>query len=293
VHTRLIAITNSVDARVSNTQQILLTHSSFMDRRIETSDFSRQKKYSVDRPASCRLAPLDTSYSYTSQSSSSTTSSTISAHQFLPPNGRRNLLNIPSAKERLNPRGMFTEEKNVVSPLQLRFSFHDQNYQTNQLIPSTPPLSARSAAFFISLRHSLRHSFLSAVDAYVHRRFNHSEKSPPCQRTRFTDSKLENLEEQSTTNTKSPLSSRRKCVAVVFGTLMAISMAMTIFFASAHHILHPGTANHFIMGGSGSIIIFAAIVMLATRRSIKEVLAMAAVAVTVCQCIMADLKSDT
>jgi len=42
-----------------------------------------------------------------------------------------------------------------------------------------------------------------------------------------------------------------------------------------------------VMGISPVVIVLASGIMLAARRSIKEILAMAAVGVTVCQCVMA------
>jgi hypothetical protein len=267
-----------------------------MDSSQTASQYQPRKKHTVDRPASCRLAPLNTSYTFTSHPSSSTASSSIassisSASQLLPSSGRRSLAYIPTFTKTLSPSATIFEEKTVMSPIQFRFAAHDQNHGSSHsvfAIPTTPPLSARSAAFLITLRQT----FLSAVDAYAHRRFNHSEKSPPCQRTHFSDSKSANdFEGQHDMKRKPPITPRRKLVAAIFGTLSMTSLVLTIFFTSGHRILQPRTTQHIIMGGSGSVIVFAAMLMLVLRRSIKEILAMAAVSVTVCQCVMADFNS--
>jgi hypothetical protein len=243
-----------------------------MDPGHTSMQYQPRKKYTVDRPASCRLAPLNTSYSFTSHPSSSTASSSIassvsSASQLLPPNGRHSLAYIPPFAKPLGPSTTIAEQRAVLSPIQFRFVAHDQGYGSSHsglAIPTTPPLSARSAAFLVTLRQT----FLSAVDAYAHR-----------------------LEEQGGIKRKLPLSRRHKIIATIFGILLVTSLVLTIYFTSGHRILQPRTTQHVIMGGSGSVILFAAMLMLALRRSVKEILAMAAVSVTVCQCVMADLNS--
>jgi hypothetical protein len=262
-----------------------------MDHSQPPSQYYLKKKYTVERPASCRLAPLNTSYSFSSHPSSSTASSTSSASQLLPPTGRRSHTYASCFSTPLSPSSaIILEEKSTLSPIQFPCHVNDQGNGRNQshlAVPTTPPLSARSAAFLITLRHTL----FSAVDAYAHRRLNHQEKPPSYQQTHFTNSKSTAcLEEQGDVQRTTPLSLQRKIAVVFFGALMAISIILTVFLASNYRT-QPRTAQHIIMGGNGSIIMFAAMLMLAAKRSIKEILMMAALSVAVCQCVMADLNS--
>jgi hypothetical protein len=50
-------------------------------------------------------------------------------------------------------------------------------------------------------------------------------------------------------------------------------------------------ASHMLMGGSGILILLAALLMLAARRSLGEIMVMGVLAVLICQCVMGDFHS--
>lgn len=143
-------------------------------------------------------------------------------------------------------------------------------------------LSARSAAFLAGVQ--------GIVEIYLNA---HGPEHPSCQ----TDGIKrpggaiddDNLEAQKEKTQQLPLTLWRKLVtaACVAGMLTVIVLLITL--GSVEH-LGKERASHFLMAGSGTIILLGALAMFATRRPLTEVLIMGVLGVLICQCVMDDFR---
>jgi hypothetical protein len=237
----------------------------------------------VERPAALRLTPIDTSFSFHSNSTTATSSSTTSTANAWSSTGRRGLSN-------LHPSSVLsaTQEENKILPSHASLISLGHRQYLHSIIPSPPLLSARSSIFLAALQHSL----LSTIDTYLHRGSTHSINSNLHHQSIEIPQKLENFNYSPKQRRKGPLSHSRKVATAICSALIIAVITTTAFFASKNQSRQPKAAQHLIMGGSAAIVALAALLMLAAGRSIKEILAMAAVAFTICQCIQNDLSSS-
>jgi len=143
-------------------------------------------------------------------------------------------------------------------------------------------LSARSAAFLAGVQ--------GIVETYLN---THGHERPTYQTgliERLGGTMDDNnLEAQKEKTRQLPLALWRKLVTAscVAGMLTVVVLLITL--VSVEH-LGKGRASHFLMGGSGAIIIFGALAMIATRRPLTEVLIMGVLGVLICQCVMDDFR---
>jgi hypothetical protein len=156
-----------------------------------------------------------------------------------------------------------------------------------------PPLSARSAAFIVNLQET----FLNTVDTYLYRRYDGSSRSPPHQQDWARPNLSGNsLEAQSmninalSPNIVSRLGLLRVTTMVVCALLMVTVLSLMIVFAQPGR-MGMKNAAHVLMGGSAILVLLAAALMFAARRSLGEILVMAMLAVLICQCVMGDFHA--
>lgn len=246
----------------------------------------------VEKPPIVRLTPLDTSVTRNNGPNSAYSANATSPQSLSASRAKRGGFTPLSLKVPPLPQQQQVKKPLPPSP---RRSRSPRDY-LNKLLTSprflaAPPLSARSAEFLFTLQQSLHRTFDSAVDTYLHRRFSHSAKSPPCQRSGLNDSISEYSLESQDEEVRPRMNIQQKLIigtCLAFIVVLFISMAI---FTSGNHMTGPRHAQHFIMGGTGGIVVFAAVIMMATRRSIMEIFTMAMVAILICQCVMHDFDS--
>lgn len=237
----------------------------------------------MERPAALLLSPINTSFSFHSNSTTATSSSTASANHAWSSIGRKGSSSYypPSSLSA-------TKEENKTQPSHgAQKLFHHGN-SFHFIIPSPPLLSARSSIFLAALQHSV----LSAIDVYIHRGSTNSINPSSHQQTQQILEKPECSLYSPKQRRKDPLSHSRKVATAICSALIIAVVTMTAFFASKNHSKTPKATQHLVMGGSATIVALVALLMLAAGRSVKEILAMAAVAFTICQCIQNDLSNS-
>jgi hypothetical protein len=149
-----------------------------------------------------------------------------------------------------------------------------------------PPLSARSASFVLAMQQCSK-LFSSVLESYLHQPSRPASTSPPCQKMVFGSDTCYPTQVPS----RAPLSPVRRMIVLVCSVMLVLSVLVPVLLVSRHDLLKSTTGQHLVMGGTGSVIFTSGMIMFAARRSIKEILAMAAVGVTVCQCIMSDINA--
>jgi hypothetical protein len=150
-------------------------------------------------------------------------------------------------------------------------------------IPSSP-LSARTAAFLISVQHLL----VANVDTYLHPPGSVKERPSPLPtpyrqlKSNVPNSPAYVLKPKTSSQ---PLTAPRK---LLIAGLLVLLLALIILPIAVVVMLNVGSVvgQRVAMGVTPAVILLAAAIMVSARRSIKEILAMAAVGVTVCQCVM-------
>jgi hypothetical protein len=238
------------------------------------------RRYIVGRPAALRLTPIDTSFSFHSNSTTATSSSTARTAHAWSSTGKELQPNLHPSSALSPKREEVKTLSSYGSPVPLNHRHH-----LHSVIPSPPLLSARSSAFLAALQQS----FYAAIDTYVHHNRTHSSLR---HQASYLPEKLEVPPHSPKERRNQPLSHLRKVATAIFSALIIAVITMTAFFASKNHSTHPTVARHLIMGGSATIVALISLLMLAADRSVKEILAMAAVAFTICQCIQTDLSSS-
>jgi hypothetical protein len=155
---------------------------------------------------------------------------------------------------------------------------------------AAPPLTARKISFLLE-----RSNLISIIlENALHRVLKHAVSSPSCQPTTFSGTPTLPLFQSQAKITKpieQSLSIFRKSVIVICSVFIILLSILSALLVSKGAFSRRQDAQHVIMGSSILVILLASAMMYAARRSIKEILAMAAVAVTVCQCIMSDVSS--
>lgn len=178
----------------------------------------------------------------------------------------------------------FQPSKPLPDPPQKRSPRH----YINSLLPSPlfgmqPPLSARSAAFLISVQHMLS----STVETYL-RRYDGSMRTPRSHHDKESSESM--LEAQSVPSFSSGLSLWRKLLLsfCIMGTVTILVLAVVFVRVDR---MGTGRASHWLMGTSGAIVFLAAGAMFAVQRPLSEILVMVVVGVLICQCVMDDIHS--
>ena len=73
--------------------------------------------------------------------------------------------------------------------------------------------------------------------------------------------------------------------------MIGILVAMIILVRVDDSHMAMGQASHWLMGGSGGIILLAALTMFAAKRPLAEILVLAMLGVLICQCVMDDFHA--
>ncbi|KIW01579.1 uncharacterized protein PV09_07053 [Verruconis gallopava] len=216
-----------------------------------------------------------------------------------------------------SPRSFSSRHRTGRTPVALELpSFKPQQLQPHKTLPIPPqprrsprqyiedliysprfglrsPLSARSAAFLISLQHT----FKSAVE--LCRRQNPQDRIAPNGVEKGpTDSGIEarQLEAQIAADLKRKKSTRKfepwRLILIV-SCVMAI-LAVVILSIVLIQVDRMGSkrASHWLMAASGSLVVLTAILMFAARRPAVEILTMALLGVLLCQCVMGDFYAN-
>jgi hypothetical protein len=237
------------------------------------------RRYFVERPAARHLSPIDTSFSFHSNTTTATGSTTTStAHTWSsagqrPPQNLRSSLTAKQIENKALPAHGLPE--NV------------HRHYLHSIIPSPPLLSAGSSILMASLQQSI----FAIIDTYLHRGSTDSIKSSLRYQVVYLREQREATLDSPKERRKQPLSHTRKVAAAVCTALMMAAITLTAFYASKIRTKQPKIAQHVIMGGSTAIVALAALLMLSVDRSMREILAMAAVAFTICQCVQSDLSN--
>lgn len=233
----------------------------------------------MERPAALLLSPINTSFSFHSNSTTATSSSTASAKHFW------SLIDRKGFSKQHPPSTLSTTEE----AYEARPKVHDPRHFPYPVLPSPPLLSARSSVFLAALQQSI----FSAIDVYLHRGFTNSTNPSLHHHTIRTPGYLEPSLPSPKERGNRQLSHTRKVAAAVCLALIITAMTLTAFLASKVYSKQPKDAQHLIMVGSTITITLIAFMMIAARRSVIEILGMAAVAFTFCQYLQNDLSSSS
>lgn len=234
------------------------------------------RRYFVERPAALLLSPINTSFSFHSNSTTATSSSTASAKQAWSSLDRKGFSN-----QHLSALSA-TKEENEVQP-----KLFDHRHSSRPIILSPPLLSARSSIFLAALQQSI----FSAIDVYLHRGFTKTT-NPTLHHHTTAPVSLKPTLASPRDRRKHSLSHVRKIATAVCFALVITAVTTTAFLSSKIYYKQPKDAQHLIMVGSTTTIALVALTMVAARRSVIEILGMTAVAFTICQCLQNDLSSS-
>ncbi|KAE9966687.1 hypothetical protein EG328_008762 [Venturia inaequalis] len=235
------------------------------------------RRYFVERPAALHLSPINTSSSFHSNSTTATSSSTASAKHAWSSTDRKGFSNQHSPSALFITKG---ENKSHPKLSDIRRPSHP--------IFSPPLLSARSSVFLAALQQSI----FSAIDVYLQRRITNSPTPTLHHHTtasRHSDFTIASSKDKR----KHLLSHTRKVGTAVCLALVITTITITAFLGSKTYSNQPRDGQHLIMVGSTTTIALIALTMLAAKRSVMEILEMAAVAFTICQCLQNDLSSPS
>ena len=149
----------------------------------------------------------------------------------------------------------------------------------------SPPLSARSAAFLAGVQ--------SIVDTYLYHRSHGHTASPP--HNGHVEAKRiltheDSLEAQRQMSHSAFLPWWRKLIIAVCSIAVLATLVLLIVLVRVDH-MGIRKVSHWLMAGSGTLIVLVALIMFAVRRPLSEVLVMAVLGVLICQCVMVNVHA--
>lgn len=251
---------------------------------MSTTNHTEHNRFpSKPRPSTIHLRRIGTSC----PSTPSYTPSSGMTSQITQTRTSNHALNLPSAMQlfEMEPLPVRELHPGLVQTAHLASLAVHARQSNGQASPGRPPLSARSASFVFAMQQCSK-LFSSVLENYLHSSTSHSFPSlssqTACFRSVFSSGE----------NTHCPpLSNARRVIILISSLLITFSiLAPAILLPRLPHD-HSRMGTHMVMGSSSAVIFLSATIMLSARRSPKEILAMAAVGVTICQCVMGDLSS--
>jgi hypothetical protein len=257
-----------------------------------TSHAEHEQFPSKPRPLAIHLPRINISCpntpSYTSSISSITTSSSSSSRAAHTKTSSHTSY-LPSAYQqfRVDPSLVRKRYPDPIQTANLTSLVAHAQHSNSQTSPGQPPLSARSASFVLAMQHCSK-LFSTVLENYLHNSTRHTSASGSSQTTCFRPIPLLEVNPS-----YQPLSNTRRAIILISSLLLAISILAPALLLPRLQLDRSRMGTRLVMGSSSAVMLLSATIMLSARRSAKEILAMAAVGVTICQCVMGNMNSGS